>query len=640
MYYSVVALKKFGKQAGSLTYSYSHDLSIGQLVKVPFGPNKVYGVIVGSGEKGNFTVKPIDQALPISPLPKHLIELAAWMQEYYACPPADVWQSILPTGFWRKRRPQEAETIQQPARNSFTLNSSQQLAARSIEESSKRTHLLEGVAGAGKTEVYFSLAKKELSKGHSVIILVPEIALTVQMIARLRSNFAVPILVNHSGLSEAARHKVWATALEAKSPVIVVGPRSSLFMPLAKIGLIVIDESHENTYKQEQSPRYQAASVAATLAKFTDAKLVLGTATPAISDWYLSSKDIIHRTSLPDKFGSAGQNVIRVIDMKDRTNFRRSPIFSDQLIEAMQQALDANRQSLLFINRRGSASSVVCASCAYILSCPKCQAPLTFHADLARLICHLCNWRQVPPAICPSCKQSDWRYTGFGSKRLQTEAARLFPTARIGRLDRDSAKGDLENFYQKSVAGELDILIGTQMLAKGFDLPKLDKVGIVSADTMLHIPDFSAAERTFQLIAQAAGRAGRREDVGAVVIQTFTPEHPAIQAVAQNKPIDFYESELESRKLLNYPPFSYLLKLTIGRKSREVAEKQAMMLASSLASRRELIVMGPAPAFREIAGGSFYWHLIIKSPQRKKLVEIAKNLPADWTFDLDPITTL
>ncbi len=317
-----------------------------------------------------------------------------------------------------------------------------------------------------------------------------------------------------------------------------------------------------------------------------------------------------------------------------------SRYLSKPLLDAIRATLDAKRQSLLFINRRGSASSQICGDCGHVSLCPNCQLPLTFHADQAKLICHTCNYQVTPPAVCPDCGGTNLRFLGVGTKRVEDEIKKFFPAARVARLDKDSlVNNSVAQIYQDLVDSKIDILIGTQMIAKGLDLPNVDTVGVVSADTALYLPDYTASERTFQLTAQVSGRAGRGDRPGQVIIQSYTPEHPAITAAASHDFWRFMDAELDQRQTLHYPPFVYLLKLTFAHTSAVKAQAAAQKLADTLKAPG-LQIVGPAPAFREQAASKYHWQLVVKSPSRQKLIDTAKSAGTGWTIDLDPINLL
>lgn len=644
--YALVApLTYTGTTSAGFTYELAESLpaKIGQIVKVPLGRRHTVGVITSlSSKKPAFATKPVTEVLDLAPLPLHLVKLATWLGSYYFASPKAVWQTLLPAGITRKRRAAKIKPV------TFTLKPQNQLltpeqrsAYAGIIKGLETTYLVQGVTGSGKTRLYLELTATQLKQGRSAIILVPEIALTPQLIALFEASFPGRVVPYHSGLTEAQKHQAWQQALEATDPLVVVGPRSSLFLPVAPIGLIVVDECHEQSYKQEQNPRYHTIPTAAKLAHLADAKLVLGSATPGLTEVYASQTGRIKRFTLTKRVENRPSPQIEVIDMREPALRGKSSMISLPLQQALQETLNQGRQSLLFLNRRGTASSQICNHCGNVTLCPTCQIPLTFHADHMKLICHFCNFRQVPAAVCPECNTSELRYAGGGTKRIETEIQQILPHVRVFRLDKDSAQpAELPKLYDQLHSGAIDVLIGTQMIAKGLDLPNLDTVGVINADSMLHMPDFHSAERTFQLLTQVAGRAGRGDRLGKVYIQSRTPDHPAIQAARAGNFDDFSKNELAQRKLLGYPPFRYLLKLSYSHKDEAVAVSASQALCATLKQSPHVRVLGPAPAFHARLGGVFHWQLIIKAAERHHLVTIASNLPKEWKTDLDPVNVL
>lgn len=624
----------------AFTYHSDQPIPKGQLVKVPFGKSHGLGVVMSPTGQPQFATKPIEGTLDIH-LPKQLVDLAAWLGEYYNASPKNVWQTVLPSGLTTKRRPHKAP-YQYPNLPESTdpLTDEQEAVLKQILSSNNQSHLLWGITGSGKTRLYAELATNTLKAGRSVIVLVPEIALTPQIIGRFSARFPEQIIHTNSMMTPSQRHLVWQQALTEQRPMVAIGPRSALFLPLQNIGLIIVDESHETSYKQEQAPRYLADVTAARLANLHGGKLVMGSATPSLNQIWLSGKQRIQLAELHTRPSGQFLPTAQIIDLRDKSLLKQSRWLSQPLIDALEQTLHEGRQSLLFINRRGSASSQLCSDCGFVSRCPACHLPLTFHADNLKLICHVCNYQMAPPALCPDCGQSSMRFIGSGTKRIEAEALRLFPNARLRRLDRDSATGDVIQEIDKDLRnGNIDILVGTQMVAKGLDLPTLDTVGVVSADTMLYLPDFTASERTYQLLSQVSGRAGRGNMPGKVLIQTYTPEHPAIQAAAQGDSRGFAAKELAERKLLDYPPYCYLMKLSTSAKTADTAEKRSLAMAEKIKDQN-LSLLGPAPAFHEQSGGQFHWQIIVKSYDRRNLQAVARGLPAGWTVDLDPINLL
>jgi len=643
-YVVVAPLTYTGADSKGFTYETDRQLVPGQVVKIPLGQRQSLGVVTAlSAAQPAFATKPVTEVLDVAPLPRHLVELAAWLGEYYYSSPKSVWQTLLPAGISRKRRPAKpagAAVFSLPKQDQ-ALTTEQAAAFKQIRTGETTTYLVQGVTGSGKTRLYLELAAAELATGRSVIIMIPEIALTPQLIALFEASFPGRVVPFHSGLTEAGKHQAWQRALETTEPLVVVGPRSSLFLPLPKLGLIVIDECHETSYKQEQNPRYHAIPTAAKLARLAGAKLVLGSATPGLGEVYAAEMGRIELIRLTERVMGRALPAATVVDMRDRAMRGPNSFLSTPLLAALTETFAAGRQSLLFINRRGSASSRICNDCGYVATCPNCHLPLTFHADRLLLLCHLCGYRETPAAVCPECGHSDLKFLGGGTKRIETEIASLLPEARLARIDKDSANPKmLPELYAKLHAGEIDILIGTQMIAKGLDLPRLDTVGVINADSALHMPDFSSAERTFQLLTQVSGRAGRGDAGGRVIIQTRTPDHPAIRAAAASDFWGFAAGELAGRRLLGYPPFRYLLKLGVTKPDQAAAQATAQALLEELRSNRRVKVLGPAPAFHERAGGGYHWQLVVKAADRRELVKIAASLPPVWSTDLDPINVL
>ena len=627
-----------------LTYQSDLDLPIGTLVKVPVGKKDSLGVIVKQVSKPSFTCKTITKRLLDAPIPKALLSLHGWMSEYYATNSGTTWQTIIPSRIATKPRQETNSYVNSSdlqKRTQILLNNCQQSAIETIEKSPAGTIMLHGITGSGKTEVYKEIADRTIVNGRSVIILVPEISLTTQLVNEFRSRFN-NVLVTHSAMTSSERNQAWRYVLSAKQPVVIIGPRSALFMPVANLGLVVIDECHEPSYRQETAPRYSAITVAAKLCSLHQAKLILGSATPAISDYYLAQK--LHRPIISmnklAKIGAARPTTM-VVKLTNRDNFSlESHLFTRPLLDAIHQALASHRQILLFHNRRGTAGSAMCNNCGYIATCPNCFTPLTLHGDKFQLICHICGYHQRPPLSCPDCQQTDIVYHGIGTKRIEEEAHKLFPKASIRRFDGDTVKGEaVQDLYDNLRDGQTDIIIGTQIIAKGLDLPHLAVVGIIQADAGLMLPDFSASERTFQLVAQACGRVGRTNQATKAIIQTYRPEAPAIKyGVTQNYPA-FYSEEIKNRQNGHFPPYSYLLKLTCAYKTERGATIAASKLAKKLRQDYPNIkLLGPAPAFYERLRGLYRWQIIVRSGKRSTLVTIASDIAKapNWQVELDP----
>lgn len=631
-YIDVIPAGGRGRQV--LTYSSEQDLNPGQIVKAPYGRRQeIFAVVTKQAQKPDFEIKPILDAPLLPALPSRLIDLAEWFSSYYGIDIGSIIQMLLPARPDLAAKDPIPSNDRQTPETSLKLNPDQKQAVDTITSGAEDNWLLHGVTGSGKTAVYIELCRQALADNRSSIVLVPEIALTTQVVNEFKRHINAPILVNHSKLTAKQRRQIWSQALRSDEPVVVIGPRSSLFLPVKDPGLIVIDECHDGAYKQEQSPSYHARDVAAYLSQLSGSKLVLGSATPATQDIFLSRADKLNIIELPEPVHS-GQKQAEIIDMRSHRQ-----ILSLPLREALRDNLNQQRQSLLFLNRRGSASQVLCSECGFYATCPVCSLPQSWHGDMGKLQCHWCGRKDALPGSCPECNSLAWRFLGLGTKRIEKEVKATFPDARVLRLDKDSFSAKtIDEVMYKLRHKQIDILIGTQMIAKGLDLPDISLVGVVLADTMLHIPDVYSNERTYQLLHQVAGRAGRQDNQEAkVIIQTYSPDHPAINYALTQQYKRFIDEELEDRRQLGYPPYRYALKLSCKRKTRAGAQNTAKKLAQTTQENYpETEVRGPAPAWRENVGDYWYWHLIVLSKKRFPLTEIVRNLPSGWSADIDP----
>jgi primosomal protein N' (replication factor Y) len=643
-YYSVWVRSSRYHSSEPLTYASSSKLSAGSIVQVELQRELVLGVVSGLVSQPRFKTKLVTRVFDLPPLPGHLLRLMKWLITYYPAALGVVVQQFLPVNLSEKQlNNNEMVNFSKPDLKILPkLTDEQQTALQNMAE--LNTYLLHGVTGSGKTRLYIEMAVQTLAAGQSAIILTPEISLTSQLANNFRQVFGNRVIVIHSGQAPAERQKAWLDCLRSAQPLVVIGPRSALFSPLAKVGLIVLDEAHETAYKQEQAPQYQAGRVAAQLASLTHARLVLGSATPAINDYYLAeqkSKPIIRLDQLAQK-GLATKTEVTLVDKKQRDLFTRSQQLSQPLIKAVELALSHGEQSLLYLNRRGTARLVLCENCGWQAVCPHCDVPLTYHGDHHTLRCHSCDFRAPAPSSCPDCGHTDIIYRTAGTKAIVDEVSKLFPNARVARFDTDNLKAErFEQHYEAAKAGTIDILVGTQLLAKGLDLPKLSTLGVLLADTSLYLPDFSAQERTFQLISQVLGRVGRGHVAGRAIIQTYHPDHPILQAAIKGDYPTFYVGELDNRRQFLFPPFVYLLKLTVRRASIKSAEEAANKLKSELEHGGYRVrVEGPAPSFYERLQNKYQWQLVVKTKDRAELLKIIASLPSGWSYDLDPLDLL
>ncbi len=645
-YYEVAPNQIVREKSGVFTYSSEQRLPLGQLVTVEVGKKSLVGVVMNNvAQPENYAVKPITSALDEPPLPVELLRLAAWMSSYYDTHLATVLQTILPRGLTKARRARAASphtSIRK--RTHLVLTDEQSAAIKEISSMTPGSALLHGVTGSGKTQVYIELAKQTLEAGDSVVLLVPEIALTSQLVDEFKATF-VDVIVAHSRQTEAERHLAWRAALTATTPQIVIGPRSALFLPLKSIGLIVIDEAHEPSFKQEKSPRYSALRTASILANEHRAKLVIGSATPLVSDYYLaehSGRPIVKLTK-PAR-GRATKPTIKLVDMTKRAAFKKHRFLSDPLIAGIQRTIDEGRQVLLFHNRRGSASTTLCENCGWTALCERCFVPFTLHGDKHTLQCHICGLRARIPTSCPECGAADIIHKGIGTKLIETEVKKLFPRSTVARFDGDTeSQASIETRYKELYDGAVDIIIGTQVVAKGFDLPKLRMVGIVQADAGLSLPDYSASERTFQLLAQAIGRVGRSAHASSVVVQSYQPSHPSVALGLEQNYDSFYQATLEERRRALFPPFCHLLKLTCVYKTEKAAISNAKKLAAEIKKNAapHVTILGPTPAFYERQGSTYRWQLVVKARRRADLLSLLEHVPpTHWQYELDPISLL
>jgi primosomal protein N' (replication factor Y) len=511
-----------------------------------------------------------------------------------------------------------------------------------------RTALLFGVTASGKSEVYLDAIARTRAKGKSAILLVPEIALTQQLVEVFTGRFGDDVAVLHSALSDGERHDEWQRIREGKAG-IVVGARSAIFAPAPNLGIIVIDEEHEATYKQDSYPRYSAKTVAIRRADESGAVLLLGSATPSMETFHEALEGRIELLRMPERIDSRPLPAVKIVDLREEYKERRA-LFSQVLQDAIAERLSTGKQVILFLNRRGFNQFVLCRDCGYVAKCEHCAVSMAYHSGAKILRCHHCNAVQSVPEKCPDCQSERIQGFGLGTERVEIEAQALFPEARIVRLDRDTTarKGAHADILRRFRSGDANLLIGTQMVTKGLDFPNVTLVGVVSADTALNMPDFRAAERSFQLITQVAGRAGRGQDPGEVIVQTFNPEHPSLLTAAKHDYEAFYRDEIEHRQELVYPPFSRLANLVCA--DADNAEAQAVSEAMAEAvietAPKGVEVMGPAPAPLMRLRGEFRFHVVLRAPLETELEHIVsasmKQLPvarrASVTIDIDPMS--
>ena len=551
----------------------------------------------------------------------------------------------------------ETVAVKAPIRARHDLNPAQQAAFTQIHDAIQasrfQTFLLHGVTGSGKTEVYLNAIETALAAGRGALLMVPEIALTPQMAGQFFSRFGDRVAILHSAFTDVERTEQWRR-IRSGAARVVVGTRSGVFAPVQNLGLIVVDEEHDGSYKQEENPRYHGRDVAIVRAQAANACVVLGSATPSLESRYNAEKGKYTLIELPGRIEARPMPQVELIDMRQEfLETRKQDTFSRKLIEALTQRVEAGEQTIVLLNRRGFSSFVACRSCGERINCMNCSLTLTYHKRDRRLLCHYCGYAERVPSQCPKCQSEHIYFLGLGSERVEEELHRAFPAARIARLDRDTVTGkrQYETILNDFREGNYDMLVGTQMIAKGHDIPNVTLVGVISADIGLGMPDFRAAERTFQLLTQVAGRAGRGSIPGIVLVQTINPDHYAVRLAAAQDYQAFYEKELNFRRLMHYPPFSAMANVLVRSEKKEMAMRMSTDLGFLLNPPPEkLRVMGPAEAPVPRLKNEYRYQFLIKAASRKSLNELLQKIRAyavehKWgatalVIDVDPLTLM
>jgi len=657
----------------TFTYSIPDELAekvaLGARVKVSFGRRKLVGYVLGFPESTDLKkLKDIEAVLDDPPLlTPELLELGRWIAKYYACTTGEALRAVLPTGAQRKRGPKRGRKVESSGSaalleqappenlNSWQADICERVTAK-IDQGGYEAYLLHGVTGSGKTEVYLQLIRATMERGKEAILLIPEIALTPQAADRFRARLGTEIGILHSGMTLAERHDV-LTAAAGGEIQVVLGARSAVFAPFRNLGLIVVDEEHETSYKQGEKPRYHARSVALMRGRLEGAAVLLGSATPSLESYQNTvhtdqEKPKHEKLVIPERVDGRPLAKVHVVDMRSDEN--RKAVFSQPLLEALAKRLELGEQSIILLNRRGHSNYLQCFACGEIVRCPHCEISLTFHAVGNRLRCHYCDFSQKLPEDCPQCKNPCQVLRGQGTQRLEQELEGLFPEARIRRMDYDTTgkRGKHREILEEFAGGGVDILLGTQMVAKGHDFPGVTLVGVVQADAGLSLPDFRAAERTFHLLAQVAGRAGRGERLGDVYIQTLCPDHYTIELAAQQDYEGFFEHESALRRSLNYPPHARLLAITGLGANQQRLDQSMHRLASRLrnpGAGASFQVLGPAPSAIPRLRGRYREQILVKGgmqPESKAgllalLSVITRENPGvEFQVDVDPVNLL
>ncbi|WP_078434389.1 primosomal protein N' [Metabacillus halosaccharovorans] len=538
------------------------------------------------------------------------------------------------------------------------LNNEQQQAIApilsAVENDEHHVFLMYGVTGSGKTEVYLQSIEAVLNNGKEAIVLVPEISLTPQMVNRFKGRFGSKVAVLHSGLSTGEKYDEWRK-IQRKEVQLVVGARSAIFAPFENLGMIIIDEEHESSYKQEENPRYHARDVAIYRAEFHQCPVVLGSATPTLETFARAQKDVYKLLTLKERVNKRSMPSVDIIDMREELRSGNRSMFSTALIEKLTDRLEKNEQSVLFLNKRGYSSFVMCRDCGFVIQCPHCDISLTYHRFGQQLKCHYCGHEEHMPNVCPECQSEHIRFFGTGTQRVEEELVKVMPEARIIRMDVDTTgrKGAHEKLLSKFGNKEADILLGTQMIAKGLDFPDVTLVGVLTADTMLHLPDFRATEKTFQLLTQVSGRAGRHELPGEVIIQTYTPENYSIQLASKYDYDAFYEHEMSLRKSYAYPPYYFLALVTVSHpeitKVVSVTDKIVQFLRRNVSNESKILgpVASPIPRIND----RYRYQCMVKYKREKNLHETLRKIIEHFqqemssndlmiTIDLSPNTMM
>ncbi|HYM49618.1 MAG TPA: primosomal protein N' [Candidatus Limnocylindrales bacterium] len=659
----VVVDARVGSSTGLFDYLVPPPLEgsveVGQRVRVPFGKRMVSGFVYAlTDAPAVVDPRPIDALIDAEPLlPPSVLRLAAFVSEHYVAPLDEVIRAIVPPRVRavgvrppkaRRRRSRiltaavGAAPVPPPA-----LEPAQQAAVERIRIAMARqeaeTFLLHGVTGSGKTEVYLAVLDAVIRLGGQGLVLVPEIALTPQAVARFAARFPGRLAVLHSSLTEAERAAEWWRIRRGEAD-IVIGPRSAVFAPLPRLRLIAIDEEEASAFKQDRMPRYHAPTVARELARDAHAVLVLGSATPSVVAYARALAGEDRLLELPHRAQGRALPPVEIVDMRAEIQAARYSPLSQPLQQALRGTLEAGGQSILFLNRRGLATFVLCRDCGSVRQCPHCSVALVHHGDLRQLQCHYCGTTEPVPVRCPACGSRYIKSFGIGTERVEQEVMTLLPGARVLRLDRDAVRGRdaADQIFEQMLHGEADILVGTQLVAKGLDLPGVMTVGVVNADTSLHFPDYRAAERTFSLLTQVAGRAGRGTRPAAVYLQTYTPDHPAVRHARYHDYRGFFREELELRRTFRFPPFRELIVATHAHRDEARAQSEARAYIAELTAMIQLRqlddieVLGPSNAFLYRLKDEFRVEVTIRGT---RLDRIADRLPRarGWAVDVDPM---
>ena len=644
----------------SIPKSLERDVAVGKRVWAEFRNQNKLGYVVGLTDKAEVEkTKPITSVIDAEPIVSGgMLELSKWVSATYLCSLGQAIEATIPGALKKGKvsvrpRLEPAPTPSPAPTQPFLLTGEQKMALEAIvakiEKEEYAAFLLHGVTSSGKTEVYLRAIERVLEKGKTSIVLVPEIALTPQTVERFISRFGAHVAVIHSALTGSMRYKEWKR-IKTGEARIVVGARSAIFSPIENLGLVVIDEEHETSYKQEDTPRYHARDVALMRARLSNSPVILGTATPSVEAYYQAQKKKIKLIELTKRIDERSLPKVKIVDMRMELATRRKLVmFSRVLLNGIEKALNKKKQVMIFLNRRGFSTHVNCKSCGLVLKCKKCDTVLVYHYRTKNLSCHYCNFKMPPPDICPKCEKGYMKYLGIGTEKVESELARAFPGARIARMDTDSMskRGSHDRLLGEFRKHNIDILVGTQMIAKGHDFPRVTLVGVINADVTLNLPDFRASERTFNLITQVAGRAGRGKDEGEVIVQTYAAGHYAILAASKHDYGKFYEEEIKTRKENSFPPFVHMIKLTLRSRNEKKAIEACEALKNFLKKKiSNMEITGPLPSPISKVRGFFRWNVFLKGKNRSIMCEVLRKSLARYrkargvilTIDVDPMS--
>lgn len=653
---AVEAARALGRETYTYAVPDGIDIVPGHRVTVPFGRRSTYGFVVSLGtDEPGVDTKPIATAGAEPLLLPHQVTLAREVADHYWVPLIECLRAMLPprvraTGSTgsssssrQRRHTRLVDLATGPAPEAVAVTlTEEQVAALELVEQNPVT-LLHGVIASGKTEVYLAATERALAAGLRVLLLVPEISLTPQLVQRVRSRLPAVVAILHSQLTELERAQQWWRVRRGQADV-VLGSRSAVFAPIPRLGLVVLDEEGSTTYKQDRTPRYETGWVARRLAALTGARLVAGSATPSVVTYHDAAEGRIALATLTRR-ARGREAAVELIDMRDEFAAGNRQPLSHRLVEAVERTLRNDEQVILYLNRRGLATYVMCRDCGRSVQCLGCSVALVQHAEIDGLVCHYCGYARAMPSVCDHCGSRNIRGLGMGTQRLESMVKKLWPHARVLRLDSDAARGPDSYFeiWEAFSERRADVLVGTQLVTRGLDLPAVTCVGVVDADLPLHFPDYRSAENTFDLVVQVAGRAGRERRESHVIVQTSNPEHYALRCAAAGDYEGFYAAELPARKAFSFPPFADLAVLTRTDREDGKAAGSAREAAEALASAMVkdgidgIRVMGPSPAFIHRLRGEYRWQVTLKGERLERLRHLAPR-GKGWSYDVDPMT--